>query len=148
MKLVTYRSAGVDRLGALVGDGVADLSSIAASMLEFIQGGAATAQKARALLAGKPATVPLASVQLRAPLMPGKTLCSGINYKSHADENPNAKMPSYPLFFAKVSTAIANPEDEIEAPEATKTLDYEVEFAAVIGKRLTRPTEARVMDAI
>jgi 2-keto-4-pentenoate hydratase/2-oxohepta-3-ene-1,7-dioic acid hydratase in catechol pathway len=148
MKLVTYRSGGTDRLGALVGEGVADLSSVAHSMLAFIRGGTAARQQADALLAGKPATVPLGSVQLRAPLMPGKTLCSGINYRSHAEENPDAKMPAYPLFFAKVSTAIAGPEDEIEAPEMTKQLDYEVEFCAVIGKRLTRPSEAEVMEAI
>jgi len=148
MKLVTYRSGSEDRLGALLGDGIVALSGVAPTMLDFIRGGEATMTKARAMLAGKPATVPLASVQLRAPLLPGKTLCSGINYKSHADENPNAKMPTYPLFFAKVSTAIAGPEDEIEAPNMTKQLDYEVEFAAVIGKTLSRPAEGEVMDAI
>jgi 2-keto-4-pentenoate hydratase/2-oxohepta-3-ene-1,7-dioic acid hydratase in catechol pathway len=148
MKLVTYSSGGSDRLGALSGDSVVDLSGVAPSMLDFIVGGAASLQKARALLDGKPRGVPLASVKLRAPLMPGKTLCSGINYKSHAEENPNAKMPSYPLFFAKVSTAIAGPEDDVEAPTMTRQLDYEVEFTAVIGKRLTRPSESEVMDAI
>jgi 2-keto-4-pentenoate hydratase/2-oxohepta-3-ene-1,7-dioic acid hydratase in catechol pathway len=148
MKLVTYRQGDDERLGALVGDRIADLRSVAPSMLDFIRGGAESVSRARAVLAGQPATVPLASVRLLAPLRPGKVLCSGINYKSHADENPNAKMPSYPLFFAKVSTALAGPEDEIEAPTMTRELDYEVEFAAVIGKRLTRPAESEVMDAI
>ena len=41
-----------------------------------------------------------------------------------------------------------SPEDEIEAPQATKQLDYEVEFSAVIGKRLMRPSEDEVMPAI
>jgi 2-keto-4-pentenoate hydratase/2-oxohepta-3-ene-1,7-dioic acid hydratase in catechol pathway len=146
MKLVTYRQGDDERLGALVGDRIADLRSVAPSMLDFIRGGAESVSRARAVLLGQPATVPLASVRLLAPLRPGKVLCSGINYKSHADENPNAKMPSYPLFFAKVSTALAAPEDEIEAPTMTRELDYEVEFAAVIGKRLRRPAESEVMD--
>ncbi len=148
MKLVTYRAGGTDHLGALVGEAVADLSSVAPSMVEFIRGGPKTMEMAQVHLSRNPTTVPLTSVRLMAPVVPGKTLCSGINYRSHADENPDAKMPSYPHFFAKLSTAIANPEDEIEAPEMTKTLDYEVEFAVLIGKRLTRPSEADVMDAI
>ena len=40
---------------------------------------------------------------------PGKVLCSGINYKGHAEENPNAKMPSEPFFFAKLPSSVVGP---------------------------------------
>jgi 2-keto-4-pentenoate hydratase/2-oxohepta-3-ene-1,7-dioic acid hydratase in catechol pathway len=75
-------------------------------------------------------------------------LCCGINYKSHADENPNAKMPTEPFFFAKVPSSVTGPETTIEAPLATKQLDYEVEFAAVVGARLSRAAESEVMGAL
>jgi 2-keto-4-pentenoate hydratase/2-oxohepta-3-ene-1,7-dioic acid hydratase in catechol pathway len=57
-------------------------------------------------------------------------------------------MPDYPHFFAKISTAIAGPEDDITAPAATRQMDYEVELAVVIGSRLSRPREDEVMPAI
>ncbi|WP_242605079.1 hypothetical protein [Chloroflexus aurantiacus] len=39
MKLLTYRYGGVERVGALRGDEVIDLSAVAASMLDLIDGG-------------------------------------------------------------------------------------------------------------
>lgn len=151
MKLVTFANGGTDHVGAIAGDTIVDLTAagVATSMLDMIEGGAAKLDKARRAIDANGRTVPLATAKLKTPVpRPGKVLCSGINYRSHAEENPNAVMPKYPHFFAKVSTAIAGPDDEIEAPEATKTMDYEVEFAAVIGRRLTRPSEAEVMPAI
>ena len=148
MKLVTFRRDGEDRLGALAGEAVVDLTGIAPTMLDLIEGGPEALAAAAEVLAGSSGTVPLAAVRLMAPIRPGKVLCSGINYKSHADENPDARMPGYPHFFAKLPTAIAGPGDAIEAPAATRQMDYEVEFAAVIGRRLTRPAEAEVMPAI
>ena len=150
MKLVTFTTGDGERVGALTEAGVVDLTAagVAASMIELIAGGAAALQRARDAAAAARHTLPQDAVRLLAPLRPGKTLCSGINYKSHADENPNAKMPSYPHFFAKLSTAITGPDAPIEAPAGTRQMDYEVEFAAVIGRRLTRPAEAEIMPAI
>jgi 2-keto-4-pentenoate hydratase/2-oxohepta-3-ene-1,7-dioic acid hydratase in catechol pathway len=151
MRLVTFEIDGQDRLGALSADHVIDLSGVANTMMELINAGKTGLAKAKqAVKQSGPANgFPLSRARLLAPIpRPGKVLCSGINYKGHADENPNAKMPTYPHFFAKVSTAIANPEDEIKAPVATRQMDYEVEFAAVIGKRLTNPREQDVMSAI
>lgn len=39
MKLLTYRYGGVERVGALRGDEVIDLSAVAASMLDLIMVG-------------------------------------------------------------------------------------------------------------
>ncbi|WDR03561.1 fumarylacetoacetate hydrolase family protein [Devosia algicola] len=150
MKFVTFSANGVQHVGALDGTQVVDLTAagIADTMLSLIVGGDAMLAKARSAVAGPGPRLDLAKVQLKAPVKPGKVLCSGFNYLSHLNENPTAVKPDYPLFFAKVSTAIAGPEDEIEAPKATEQLDYEVEFSVVIGKRLTRPSEAEVMPAI
>jgi len=152
MKLVTFAAGRGSRVGAIVDDRVVDLSTagVADSMLDLIRAGRSGLAKAKRVIreaGGKGKR--LADIRLLAPIEhPGKVLCSGINYKSHADENPNAKMPTYPHFFAKISTAIAAPEDEIKLPPLTRQMDYEVEFCAVIGKSLSAPSEAEVMPAI
>ena len=93
--------------------------------------------------------MPAEGVRLAAPIpRPPKILCSGINYRSHADENPNARMPEEPFFFAKVPSSVIGPDDPIPHPPRTRQLDYEVEFAAVIGRRLQRAREEEVMPAI
>jgi 2-keto-4-pentenoate hydratase/2-oxohepta-3-ene-1,7-dioic acid hydratase in catechol pathway len=57
-------------------------------------------------------------------------------------------MPTEPFFFAKLPSSVAGPEDEVRAPPETRQMDYEVEFSAVIGRRLSRAAEAEIMPAI
>ena len=149
MKLVTFshRSGGDHHAGVLEGDQVACLTEagIASTVLEIVQGGAL--DKVRAGLAKAPRYA-LSDVKLEAPVRPGKVLCSGINYKGHALENPNAKMPTEPFFFAKLPSSVVGPDTPVEKTDRTSQMDYEVEFAAVIGKRLYKAGEADVMPAI
>src|SRR6187399_1371073 len=145
MKLVTFDAGPTGRLGDLVDGGVADLGDIAPSMEALIHMGAAGLATARAALT-RPKLV--AKSRLLAPLRPGKVLCCGINYRSHAEENPNARMPSEPFFFSKLPSSVIGPEMPIRVPAMSKQVDYEVEFAAVIGKRLSRASEAEIMPAI
>ena len=149
MKLVTFshRAGGDHHAGVLEGDQVACLTEagIASTVLEIVQGGAL--DKVRAGLAKAPRYA-LSDVKLEAPVRPGKVLCSGINYKGHALENPNAKMPTEPFFFAKLPSSVVGPDTPVEKTDRTSQMDYEVEFAAVIGKRLFKAGEADVMPAI
>ena len=145
MKLVTYEHGEGARLGALVEGGIADLSAVAPSMEALIAAGAAGLAAARVALA-KPAIV--AGAKLRMPLRPGKVLCCGINYRSHAEENPNAKMPDEPFFFSKLPSSVVGPDVDIRVPPMSKQIDYEVEFSAVIGRRLCRASAADIMPAI
>ena len=142
MKLVTFHHKNKLRLGALRGDRIVDLTAaeVADSMLDLIQAGPKGLKKAASVLKDKAAkTVPLEGTRLASPIpRPGKILCSGINYKGHADENPNAKMPS----------VVIGHDDVIPFPSQTQQRDYEVEFTAVIGKPLSRCAEADVMPAL
>ena len=150
MKLVTFQSSsGSPHVGILSGDAIADLTAagLATTMLEIVEGGLNKLPALKKAAASAPA-VPLASVRILAPIKPSKVLCSGINYKGHAEENPNAKMPTEPFFFAKLPTSVVGHEDKIVHSPRVKQLDYEVEFAVVIGKRLSRAAEADVMPAI
>lgn len=150
MKLVTFSSPGGPRVGALLDDAVADLTAagVAPGMRALIEGGADALARARDALARAP-RLPASETTLLAPIPdPSKVLCSGINYRGHAAENPNAKMPDEPFFFAKLPSSVVGPDAAIPYPPRTRQLDYEVEFAAVIGKRLRRAREDEVMPAI
>ncbi|MEP9386393.1 fumarylacetoacetate hydrolase family protein [Mesorhizobium sp. KR9-304] len=151
MKFVTFsHSAGKHHhAGVLEGAQVACLTEagIAGSVLEIVEGGAAALDKVRAGLAKAPRYA-LSDVKLEAPIRPGKVLCSGINYKGHALENPNAKMPTEPFFFAKLPSSVVGHDTPVEKTARTEQMDYEVEFSAVIGKRLFKAKEADVMPAI
>jgi 2-keto-4-pentenoate hydratase/2-oxohepta-3-ene-1,7-dioic acid hydratase in catechol pathway len=66
--------------------------------------------------------------------VPPKIVCLGLNYRDHAEE-AHVPMPDKPLLFSKPSTAIVGPEDFVIYPKISTQVDYEVELAAIIGKR-------------
>jgi 2-keto-4-pentenoate hydratase/2-oxohepta-3-ene-1,7-dioic acid hydratase in catechol pathway len=137
MRLYTYERNGTPRVGVERDGGLVDLSGQFATMLDLIRGGDA------ALAA---ATVPLGSVRLLAPIpRPGKILCSGLNYYSHTEEEPGAKLPEDPRFFAKMPSVVIGPGAPIRHPGLEYQVDYEVELAVVIGKRMYRPTREEAM---
>jgi 2-keto-4-pentenoate hydratase/2-oxohepta-3-ene-1,7-dioic acid hydratase in catechol pathway len=147
MKLVTFSTGHSSRAGVLTGGDIIDLTAagLAASVHEIIRGGAAALAKARTIEGPK---IPLASVRLQAPLPnPGKILCSGVNFKMHAAEG-SGKIPEEPFFFAKMPSSVCGPEDKIVATPRSSQIDYEVEFAVVIGKRLSLARPEEVMPAI
>lgn len=166
MKLVTLilKSGGTPRLGCEHAGRIVDLPALCAAsgtavpqtMFELICGGDAALALARtAIAAAPPATLARFSyasddAQLLAPLpRPGKIICSGINYHGHFAENPNAKMPDEPFFFSKLPSAVIGPGAPIVLPaRAPAQVDYEVEFAVVIGRPLARAAESDIMRAI
>jgi 2-keto-4-pentenoate hydratase/2-oxohepta-3-ene-1,7-dioic acid hydratase in catechol pathway len=117
-------------------------------MLDIVRGGRTALAKAKKAAAAASGGKKLAATKLLAPIRPGKVLCCGINYASHAEENPNAKMPTEPFFFAKMPSSVIGPDEPIRVPPMSKQVDYEVEFAAVVGRRLSRAKEEEVMPAI
>jgi 2-keto-4-pentenoate hydratase/2-oxohepta-3-ene-1,7-dioic acid hydratase in catechol pathway len=74
-------------------------------------------------------------VTVKAPVIsPPKIVCLGYNYKDHAKES-GASLPDEPVIFMKPRTAIIGPEEPVRKPSFVKKLDYEVELAAIIGKK-------------
>ena len=134
--------------------------ALPADMLAFLQLGGPALEAARdavAFMARRPA-LPVSErasflpdeVKLLAPILrPGKILCSGLNYRSHVEENPNAKFLEDPRFFAKTPNTVIGPGEPIRHPGAKYQVDYEVELAVVIGRTMPRATPAeRVMDHV
>jgi 2-keto-4-pentenoate hydratase/2-oxohepta-3-ene-1,7-dioic acid hydratase in catechol pathway len=79
--------------------------------------------------------------RLRAPLRPGKLVAIGLNYRDHVRE-AKAEVPSRPLVFAKFPSAVVDPGDAIAIDgELTSRVDWEVELAVVVGRRMRRVPE-------
>ncbi|MFI4997338.1 MAG: fumarylacetoacetate hydrolase family protein [Hyphomicrobiales bacterium] len=78
--------------------------------------------------------------QRLAPLLyPGKILCAGANYFDHLAEMgmPGAKKEDQRLFFfmKPPRNAVVGEGASVRMPIGTKAFDWEIELAAVIGKR-------------
>jgi len=67
--------------------------------------------------------------------IPGKIICVGMNYRSHVKEQ-DGRFPSKPVLFAKARSCIIKDGGNIIYPLEVMELDYEVELAVVIGKKM------------
>ena len=80
------------------------------------------------------ACVPIDSIRLHAPISnPPRIFAIGLNYRDHAKESGMA-IPTTPVVFFKLPTAIIGPGEPIVLPRNSTQPDYEAEFAFVIGK--------------
>ena len=80
-----------------------------------------------------------------APLLyPGKILCAGANYYDHLAEMgmPGARKEDQRLFFfmKPPRNAVVGPGDTVHMPLGTAAFDWEIELAAIIGKRARNVT--------
>jgi 2-keto-4-pentenoate hydratase/2-oxohepta-3-ene-1,7-dioic acid hydratase in catechol pathway len=86
----------------------------------------------------------LAGARWLAPIVPGKVIGIGLNYRDHAAER-NKPLPAHPLVFLKPPSAVIGPGDPIVLPPGVGRVDHEAELGVVIGRRARRVTaqEAR-----
>jgi 2-keto-4-pentenoate hydratase/2-oxohepta-3-ene-1,7-dioic acid hydratase in catechol pathway len=152
MKLVTFTQNGHSRIGALDAEEVVDFSvassGLPADMLAFLEQGEAAMDSAREACASGRGRLALADVTLQAPIRrPPKVLAVGLNYRDHVEET-GLQMPEVPMIFNKQSTAVTGPGNDIHLPKDSTQLDYEGEFAFVIGKRCRRVPKEKAMSVI
>ena len=149
MLLVTFAVSNQRRIGALdrARGEVVDFSVAApglpGDMLAFIAGGEAALVEARRALASGAGRLPLAQVELRAPIpRPARNIfCVGKNYREHAREVQSTivtagadSVPELPIIFTKATTSVIGPGTPIPATlDPTDSVDYEGELAVVIG---------------
>jgi len=92
--------------------------------------------------------IPVEQARLRAPIpRPGKIICVGRNYAEHARER-GAELPAQPIFFLKSNNTICGPGEAIVLPPNSSQVDYEAEFAVVIGKGGKRIPEEKAYEHI
>ncbi|XP_057898343.1 fumarylacetoacetate hydrolase domain-containing protein 2-like [Melospiza georgiana] len=156
LRLVRFRGAagGGPRLGLeeAPGGDLVDLSAaepdLPRSMREFLEIGPRGLELAHRALQSGQHRVSRGAARLLAPLGdPQKVICVGLNYHDHCREQ-GAKVPREPLIFSKFPSAIAGPFDDIVHPQDTSELDWEVELAAVIGKRGRHIEESAALEHV
>ncbi len=78
---------------------------------------------------------------------PGKIVCVGLNYRSHAEEQGRTP-PERPMLFAKWTTSLIGPGDPIVLPPISQAVDYEAELGVVIGARLKGVSRENALDGV
>lgn len=168
MQLCTFRHQDRIAVGLVLGglpDGhVMDLSAALGSvlsahqpMIDLIAQWAVLKPRVEAMAAAvgsadAPATLPLAAVELLAPVpRPGKTLAIGLNYLEHVQERivgESRSVPEHQIWFPKLANAIHAPFAPIVLPRISQMSDYEAEMVAVIGQRCRHVPAERAHEVV
>jgi 2-keto-4-pentenoate hydratase/2-oxohepta-3-ene-1,7-dioic acid hydratase in catechol pathway len=157
MKLVTYLHNNLTLFGAVKDEVVADLTAVAPTLLALIKLGPAGLRQARTAIDKANQTIPLADVELLAPIPNPErnVMCLGWNYAEHAKESASTKglsikeLPQFPIVFTKATTSVNGPFGDVPFSTAVSSqIDYEVELAIVIGKKGQNISRQDAMDYI
>jgi len=151
MRLIRFETGGSVRPGALLGDDVVDLSSVADSMEELIaRGPSVVGEIALEGLSRHPS----AEVQLLAPLQPA-SLRDFLAFEDHAKagaarrgEDLNPAWYERPIYYKGNHRSILGPDEPVAWPLWTEKLDFELELACVVGARLKTASEEEASRAI
>lgn len=176
MKLVTFTHNGETRIAALENGNLIDLHAafkakltsegnlraaqiaeayIPKDMNGFLQGGTESMNLAKDAIAyalmknhGDKLVFEEGEVKIEAPVpSPGKIICVGHNYREHILEMKR-DLPAFPVIFAKFANTVIGPEDDIPHYPISEQLDYEAEFAFVIGKRARNISEGDALQYV
>jgi acylpyruvate hydrolase len=151
MRLLTYSHEGREQVGVRNGDRVVSATSVdpelPTTLIELL------ARDDLGMLADKLENtsgegIAISEVEYR-PLIPnpGKIICIGRNYAAHAAEG-GAETPTFPEVFYRGATSLIAHQGLIVRPKCSDKLDYEGEFAFVIGKACRHATEDDALDYV
>jgi 2,4-didehydro-3-deoxy-L-rhamnonate hydrolase len=101
--------------------------------------------------AGKIKPLPDGDSPLAAPFRPERIFCAASNYIEHANEMGTvlaAKADSRPYMFLKLRNTVIGPGEAVRMPPETRQLDWEIELAAVIGRKARRISASEALDVI
>lgn len=146
MKLLRYGPKGQEKPGIMDANGtVYDLSSI----VPDIAGDTLTDAGLARIAAADLTLLPKVDVERFGPCVGnvGKFICIGLNYSDHAAES-GMDVPPEPVIFAKATSAICGPNDDVEIPRGSSASDWEVELGVVIGREAKYVEEADALDYI
>jgi 2-keto-4-pentenoate hydratase/2-oxohepta-3-ene-1,7-dioic acid hydratase in catechol pathway len=152
VKLLTYRHDNTVSCGIVTDHGQVDIPSAwpgpnpPRSLSEVLARGLLFSDELRGLAESDVETIPLDAVKLLAPIpRPGKVLALAGNYSAHIKEaalkrgfnlglSDSPRLTTVPRPFLKPATCVLAPHEIIPWPVYSKEIDYELEFAVVIGK--------------
>jgi 2-keto-4-pentenoate hydratase/2-oxohepta-3-ene-1,7-dioic acid hydratase in catechol pathway len=150
----------------LTGNSVNELLEHWATNLPVLKTLAATA-------AVREQAVPVAQLQVHAPLQPRQILCGSANYRKHVIDlildRPTSVDPNVPLeerrkyaealmdhrsqhgkpyAFVKISSCVVGPCDDVVLPFDMEQPDWELELAVVIGRKARRVPKERALEYV
>jgi 2-keto-4-pentenoate hydratase/2-oxohepta-3-ene-1,7-dioic acid hydratase in catechol pathway len=151
-RLATYSVSGLTKYGAVVGDGIVDLSGrfgqqyptlrevIAAGALRRLAEEGARYQPHHAL----------DQITWLPPIpSPEKIICIGVNYPDrNAEYKDGSDAPKYPSVFMRTARSFVGHNTPLVRPRASQQLDYEGEVVLVIGKPGRHIAESMALDHI
>jgi len=82
-----------------------------------------------------------------APAFPSKIVGIGRSYRDHALELDNP-VPDEPLLFLKAPSSLLGPGGVVRLPEESDRVDFEGEFALVVGRRIRKARPDLALDDI
>jgi fumarylacetoacetate (FAA) hydrolase len=145
MKLVTFEEAGRSRAGALVDDGIVDLSAalgeLASSVLSIVERQDEALPAIREALKKDLPKKPL-STKLLAPIPRPTSMRDGYAFRQHVETARKnrglemiAEFDQFPVFYFTNHQAVIGPGDVRVMPRHLEKLDFELEAAIVVGRR-------------
>lgn len=153
MRLLSYRHAGRDTWGVVLGDGVADLATRSghATLAAFI--GSADWPRRDSLVAGLQAEVPLAAIEYLPVIpQPEKIVCAVRNYMDHHQEvlaaGMHRELSEQPPIFLRVWRSQVGHGQPVVRPRVSESLDWEGELAVIIGKAGRDISEASAYEHV
>ena len=148
MKLITYRDDSCERLGALVSDGVLDLSQagvlldrpIPSTMQMLIEAGPTIWDIARELIAASPEGCIRRNAALTAPLPRPVRLRDASLFLEHMElalaklgRTMSKQFKQQILYYNADNVHIYGTNVEVPWPRKSSWIDYELEWACVVG---------------
>ena len=167
-KLATYQSADGPRAGLVVDDQVFDAAKVTANkaystviaILEDWRSAQGALNKAAAKAGkGRVKGLPIGRTKLLAPVRwPSAIYCAGANYADHAAEMARRmNRPPEPdphtqglkaWHFLKAGRALADPGATVKIAGVSNEVDWEVELAAVIGRKAKNVPQAKALSYV
>jgi 2-keto-4-pentenoate hydratase/2-oxohepta-3-ene-1,7-dioic acid hydratase in catechol pathway len=150
MRLASFRQAGVQKFGAVVEEGIVDLSAQLNGRWATLRDVLADNGLAALSTAAKnqKADIALDSVELL-PVIPNpdKILCIGVNYASHAGEVGRG-LPPQPSVFSRLHNTLVAHNGNIIRPSSSIAFDFEGELAVVIGTRCRHVPRGQALSVV
>jgi 2-keto-4-pentenoate hydratase/2-oxohepta-3-ene-1,7-dioic acid hydratase in catechol pathway len=162
MKLVTYSKDEKISCGVLKGDGLVELKQTQQgdfnlkTMIDILNGGLDMLKEIEKIVAQADNIISLNSVKLLAPIpRPAKVIGLAGNYAEHIKEaglklglSQSPRLTTVPRPFIMPSTVVIGPGDEIQWPDYSKTIDYEIELGVVIGSKAKYVTADKALSHV
>ena len=150
MKLISFESSGQPSYGVVRGDGVFDLGRDLGARWPSLRHVLAAdgVEELRRMAQDRSPDHALDDVTYLPPIPePTKIICVGMNYEPHRIEMGRDKAP-YPTLFSRFTDCLVAHGQPIVRPPVSEKLDYEGEFALVIGRGGRYIAEADAFDHI